>query len=180
MIARNGTVFFEAFHQVGWKETIISGWCWRILQNVVSTRRNCRASITKMYTSRDHRCVGSGLAIHSKDASGQPDEQGGRVYSLRTDQKRSLQELERVETNDYSTQIHRGGDNVWIGRGELSRGGCFSNDDPKLNRRLRKSFSGDKPRFQRELSLLVRAKVGEVLKHYRCRWWADRSTFDWC
>ena len=118
--------------------------------------------------------LGDGLAIHSKDASGQPDEQGGRVYSLRTDQKRSLQEFgERVKTNDYSdSDPPREAERVWIGfgRGELDFSRIdvgdrvFKNDDPKLNRRLRKSFSGDKPRFQRELSLLVRAKVGEVLK----------------
>ena len=58
--------------------------------------------------------LGDGLAIHSKGASSQPDEQGGRVYSLRTDQKRSLQEFGNgLRPMSTPTRIHRGRPSVY-------------------------------------------------------------------
>lgn len=113
--------------------------------------------------------LGDGIAIRGFDENNQVCEQGGRIYSIRTDQGASLKRLtvcsEGVSSDDPNQKI-------WIGfgRGELDLSKIrlgdrvFKNDDPQLNRRLRKSFSGEKPRFRRRLNLHVEARVGEPLR----------------
>ena len=123
--------------------------------------------------------LGDGLAIRGRGEAGEPMEQGGRVYSLKTDKRQSLKQTPvvngssregRERCNSISSDFVS--DLVWVGFGggeldfsRISRGDrVFKNDDPKLNRRLRKSFAGDKPRFQRQINLRVEALVGEVLR----------------
>jgi putative protease len=82
--------------------------------------------------------------------SGHPDqeEEGGRVY-----------------------EIHPQGDKVWLGfeHGRLHpdrihRGDkLWKTSDPELDRRLRQSFAGDQPRFQRPLTLEVHGAAGHPL-----------------
>ncbi len=105
---------------------------------------------------RSDIALGDGLAIR---VSGDGEDQGGRIYSLTTDQGESVKEAPADRF-------------VWIGFGsgeidysEIEVGATFfKNDDPKLNRRLRKSFAGEKPRFRRRIDLRIEARVGEVLK----------------
>jgi len=118
--------------------------------------------------------LGDGVAIRGKDESNHPWEQGGRVYSLRSEQKapasnKSSQIKDRYQLNAFHPEQ---GGAVWIGfgRGELDFSiitpgdRVFKNDDPKLNRRLRKSFAGEKPHYRKQLNLIVEARVGEPLR----------------
>ena len=122
--------------------------------------------------------LGDGLAIRGSDEHGEPSEQGGRVYSIKTDNRQPLKQTPAMAGNlkqdPLSVDSISHGvlpDPVWVGFGSgeldfsrISLGDrVFKNDDPKLNRRLRKSFAGEKPRFQRQLNLRVEAVVGEVL-----------------
>lgn len=121
--------------------------------------------------------LGDGLAIRGLDEENQSSEQGGRIYSLRTDTIASMKQttghLDRENTQNPSpTSGKKDIQMVWVGfgRGEIDfsriRLGdrIFKNDDPQLNRRLRKSFSGEKPHLRRRLNLHLEARVGEPLK----------------
>jgi U32 family peptidase len=95
--------------------------------------------------------------------AGRPDEkeQGGRVYAIHARGPETELEFGRGDI-DFS-RVHAG-DRVW------------KTSDPELDRRLRQSFAGDKPRFQRPLeieahgfegvplSLIARDKLGHVAK----------------
>ena len=84
--------------------------------------------------------LGDGLAIDCALMDGAEQQQGGRIYSL-TDSKGS--KCEDVSESQVA----------WIGfgRGEIewkvvqSGDSVFKNDDPKLNRRLRKTFTSTTP-----------------------------------
>ncbi len=100
--------------------------------------------------------LGDGLAILGKH--GQAD-QGGRIYELR----------------DSAGQMQKHiaeGDTAWIGfgRGEIDwstveQGALvFKNDDPKLNRRLRRTFTGDDPIRRRPIDISVVAETGKPLR----------------
>ncbi|MDB6038405.1 MAG: yhbU [Verrucomicrobiales bacterium] len=82
--------------------------------------------------------------------AGRPDqkEEGGRVYLL--DQRQGLASLAfGAEAVDF-TRIHKG-DKLW------------KTSDPELDRRLRQTFSGDTPKFQRPLNFEVHGALGTVL-----------------
>lgn len=95
--------------------------------------------------------------------SGHPDqkEEGGRVYKVNNRAGDGVLEFGRGDI-DFSRV--RSGDKIW------------KTDDPELNRRLRQSFMGDKPNFQRPiffeihgvegkpLTLVVRDEVGHVVQ----------------
>lgn len=97
--------------------------------------------------------LGDGIAISG--IHGQED-QGGRVYSLTDETGGSHKSLD-------SGQI------AWIGfgRGEIDWGAVsldatvFKNDDPKLNRRLRRSYAGEDPHQRQPLDIEVFARTGQ-------------------
>lgn len=103
--------------------------------------------------------LGDGVAITAirSDPSEQAME-GGRVYSLHTEWGQSEKTLEA-------------GHVAWIGFGadaidwDLVETGAevFKNDDPKLNRRLRQSFTSADPIRRRTIDLTVEAIVGKPL-----------------
>ena len=84
---------------------------------------------------------------------------GGRVYSIHTPSGGSRKQAIQGETVS-----------VGMGKGEIdwldvSIGTTvFKNDDPKLNRRLRQTFSGDDPNFRRPIDIEVEAIRGKPLR----------------
>lgn len=100
--------------------------------------------------------LGDGLAIRGP----QRDQvQGGRIYSLRDEAGSVRQEL----TN---------GELAWIGFGhgeiDWSRVGVgsivFKNDDPRLNRRLRRSYEGKTASHRQALDVTLFAEPGKPLR----------------
>lgn len=105
--------------------------------------------------------LGDGIAIVG-GGSNEPrndQQQGGRVYSL-------------VDEDDQKQKSVAAGESVWIGFGHgeidwtaVSVGATvFKNDDPKLNRRLRKTFTNIDPNPHQTLDMQVDAAVGEPLR----------------
>ena len=88
--------------------------------------------------------------------AGKPEEreEGGRVYEVHspksTAQSRQLVEL-RFGRGDVDFSRIRAGDKLW------------KTDDPELNRRLRQSFEGDAPKFQRPIEMEVHGLAGKPL-----------------
>ena len=88
--------------------------------------------------------------------AGKPEEkeEGGRVYEVQSSQSK-VQVSQSVELRfgqgniDFS-RVHVG-DKLW------------KTDDPELDRRLRKSFEGDSPKFQRSVEIEVYGLVGKPL-----------------
>ena len=88
--------------------------------------------------------------------AGKPEEkeEGGRVYEAQSS-KSKVQVSQSVELRfgqgdiDFS-RVHVG-DKLW------------KTDDPELDRRLRKSFEGDSPKFQRFIEIEVHGLVGKPL-----------------
>jgi U32 family peptidase len=88
--------------------------------------------------------------------TGKPEEkeEGGRVYKVQRP-KSKVQSSQSVELRfgggdiDFS-RVHVG-DKLW------------KTDDPELNRRLRQSFVGDKPKFQRPIEMEVHGLPGKPL-----------------
>ncbi len=98
--------------------------------------------------------LGDGLAIRCRDG-----DQGGRIYSLEDLQGRRLKEAAEAQT-------------VWIGfgHGEIDWAKVqhdavvFKNDDPKLNRRLRQSYSSEDPVRRQPVDISVLAETGNPLR----------------
>jgi putative protease len=82
--------------------------------------------------------------------AGRPDEdeEGGRVYEARPAGREHRLEFGRGDL-DF-TRIHTG-DKVW------------KTSDPELERRLRQTFAGEQPRFQRPLTLEISGRAGQPL-----------------
>ncbi|MGB7346533.1 MAG: DUF3656 domain-containing protein [Pirellulaceae bacterium] len=99
--------------------------------------------------------LGDGLAIHSSEDA----VQGGRIYEILDANGKSCKQLDE-------------GQNAWVGfgRDEINWNAVeldatvFKNDDPKLNRRLRQSYSGEDPEARQDLHLRVSAMVGKQLR----------------
>ncbi|HOW63697.1 MAG TPA: DUF3656 domain-containing protein [Candidatus Paceibacterota bacterium] len=83
--------------------------------------------------------------------AGQPDlpEQGGRVYSVKNRGPDSVLGFGR---GDIRFDRIQPGNRVW------------KTDDPALDRDLRRSFTGDRPRFTRPVSVQVHGRAGESLR----------------
>ena len=89
--------------------------------------------------------------------AGKPEEQeeGGRVYEIRKARKAESGNGQWVELRfghgdiDFS-RVHVG-DKLW------------KTSDPELDRRLRQSFEGDTPRFQRPIEIEVHGLAGKPL-----------------
>ncbi len=110
---------------------------------------------------RDSVVVGLAAPLKPGDGvvfdAGRPDEaeEGGRVYEIRT-----------LKSNaSTSTAVE-----LWFGRDDIHFGRVHAGDrlwktsDPELDRRLRQSFAGDTPRFQRPIDMEVRGTVGTPLE----------------
>jgi putative protease len=105
--------------------------------------------------------LGDGLAIRASQRSGvtPQQDQGGRIYVLRDRQGAACKRLEAGALG-------------WIGFGQSEidwsavhiDSVVFKNDDPRLNRRLRKTFSGSQPAERRRLDIRVVAITGEPLR----------------
>lgn len=104
--------------------------------------------------------LGDGLGIESTETGGSEQAmQGGRVYSLHTDEGEKRKSMSAGET-------------AWIGfgRGEIDwrsiepDAGIYKNDDPQLNRRLRRTFQGADPQTRRAIDFDVVAIAGQPLQ----------------
>jgi putative protease len=82
--------------------------------------------------------------------AGRPEEkeQGGRVYQIKNTQGRSTLTFGRGDI-DFS-KVHVG-DKVW------------KTSDPELDKRLRQSFEGDTPKFQRPITVEVHGAEGQPI-----------------
>ncbi|HXR49193.1 MAG TPA: DUF3656 domain-containing protein [Candidatus Limnocylindrales bacterium] len=88
--------------------------------------------------------------------AGQPEEteEGGRVYEV-------LSSKARVH-NSQSAELRFGHGDIDFSRVHVGDK-LWKTDDPELNRRLRQSFVGDKPKFQRPIEIEVHGLVGKPL-----------------
>ncbi len=82
--------------------------------------------------------------------AGHPDqpEEGGRVYTL---EARGAETLVGFGHDDLDFGRIHAGDRVW------------KTSDPELDRRLRQSFAGDQPRFQRPIKMEVHGQAGKPM-----------------
>ncbi len=99
--------------------------------------------------------LGDGVAIVAGE--GEPD-QGGRVYSIRVPGGGSVK---RAAAGERCRLGFGRGEIDWERVSETTT--LYKNDDPALNRRLRQSFAGERPRRPRPLDLQVIARAGETL-----------------
>ncbi|HEX3799357.1 MAG TPA: U32 family peptidase [Verrucomicrobiae bacterium] len=76
------------------------------------------------------------------------DEEGGRVYTL---EKRGAETLLGFGHGDLNYSRIRAGDKLW------------KTSDPELDRRLRQSFAGEKPLYQRAVAMEVHGEAGQPL-----------------
>jgi putative protease len=76
------------------------------------------------------------------------DEEGGRVYTL---EKRGVETLVGFGHGDLNYSRIHAGDKLW------------KTSDPELDRRLRQSFAGDKPQFQRPIAMETHGSAGQPL-----------------
>lgn len=79
----------------------------------------------------------------------QEKEEGGRVYQV---EQKGEQAAIKFGKRDVNLKRVRAGDKLW------------KTNDPELDRRLRQSFQGDRPQFQRPISVEVAGNVGEPLR----------------
>ena len=99
--------------------------------------------------------------------AGHPEEQeeGGRVYEVIPQRAAGIlpaEETKRAFRQDAGTTLR-------FGRGDVDFSHIhvgdklWKTDDPELNRRLRQSFEGDRPRFQRPIEVEVHGLAGRPL-----------------
>ena len=84
------------------------------------------------------------------ERAGHPDqaEEGGRVYAIKTTPSESLLEFGHDAVDFRRLHV---GDKIW------------KTSDPELDRRLRQTFAGEQPRFQRPLRLEVHGCGGQPM-----------------
>jgi putative protease len=85
--------------------------------------------------------------------AGRPEEpeEGGRVYEIRKPKAEGREAELRFGRGDVDFARVHVGDKLW------------KTDDPELNRRLRQTFAGDVPRFQRAVAMEVHGGAGQPL-----------------
>lgn len=98
--------------------------------------------------------LGDGLAIHGCKGA-----QGGRVYSLEDHKGRKQKRI----SADQIAWIGFGQGEIQWAQVELGAR-VFKNDDPRLNRRLRQTFSGKHPATRQWIDILVIAQPGQPLR----------------
>ncbi len=100
--------------------------------------------------------LGDGLAISGAKLG---DTQGARIYCLENDVRETADAMDAGQI----AWIGFGRDDIDFDRVELDTK-VFKTDDPKLNKRLRKSYSGDDPKHRTAVDITVSAKAGSPLK----------------
>ncbi|MCI0744349.1 MAG: U32 family peptidase [Verrucomicrobia subdivision 3 bacterium] len=157
----NGRALWEQSRydlEMGFSRGLFTGWFRGINnQQLVHARFGKKRGV---YLGAVSRVEGSRVAIHLEGPlkpgdgvvfdAGHPDrqEEGGRVYSI---DRRGGEALMAFGHGDVNLKrIHRG-DKVW------------KTSDAELDRRLRQSFAGDQPRFQRPIYVAVHGREGEPL-----------------
>lgn len=85
--------------------------------------------------------------------AGKPEEreEGGRVYEIRNPKSESLDAEIKFGRGDIDFSRIHVGDKLW------------KTDDPELNRRLRRTFAGDAPKFQRPIEMEIHGLAGKPL-----------------
>jgi U32 family peptidase len=96
--------------------------------------------------------LGDGIVFDA----GRPDEkeEGGRIYGIKNSKskiKNSEESVLEFGHGDIDFSRVRVGDKIW------------KTNDPELDKRLRQSFAGDAPRFQRPIEIEVHGGVGKLL-----------------
>ncbi len=113
------------------------------------------------------------------------DEEGGRIYEIRPQRAAGIRPAGLKQRGEICGQDARstfGEAELWFGHGDIDfrrvhvGDKLWKTDDPELNRRLRQTFEGEAPRFQRpvemevhgvadgRLTLIVRDELGHVAK----------------
>ena len=102
--------------------------------------------------------LGDGLSIGCKTTNGEGLQQGGRIYSLHNSNGDKTSEVSESEVawlgfgwGEIDWQLVQPGDRV------------YKNDDPRLNRRLRRTFTSADPVRRQPLRMEVQAIVGQPL-----------------
>ena len=104
--------------------------------------------------------------------AGRPDleEQGGRVYEIRNPKSEARKQTAASDIRHPASGIGRAPEvRLTFGHGDIDFSRIHVGDkvwktsDHELERRLRRSFAGDQPKFQRPLDLEVSGRVGEPL-----------------
>ena len=98
--------------------------------------------------------LGDGLAIHGREG-----DQGGRIYSL---EDRSGEKRKEMSAGQVAWIGFGHGEIQWL-QVEIAAT-VFKNDDPKLNRRLRQTFSGEDPVGRQSIDMTVVAETGGPLR----------------
>jgi len=90
--------------------------------------------------------------------AGRPEEkeEGGRVYEIQTPKSGSRTAELRFGYGDIDFSRVRVGDKIW------------KTNDPELDKKLRQSFAGDAPKFQRPITLEVHGLTGKPLTLIAC------------
>jgi putative protease len=110
---------------------------------------------------RDSVVVGLAAPLKPGDGvvfdAGRPEEaeEGGRVYEIRS--------LKSSASTSAAVELRFGRDDIHFGRVHAGDK-LWKTSDPELDRRLRQSFAGDTPRFQRPIDMEVRGTVGTPLE----------------
>jgi putative protease len=99
--------------------------------------------------------------------AGRPDEkeEGGRIYEIQKPkpEKRALKsEGQNPKTDDRRVEVRFGYGDIDFSRVRVGDK-VWKTNDPELDRRLRQSFAGEVPRFQRPLEMEVHGLVGRPL-----------------
>jgi U32 family peptidase len=93
--------------------------------------------------------------------AGKPEaeEEGGRVYKVK---KRSGAGARHATLNTEHVEIHFGHGDIDFNRVHVGDR-LWKTSDPELDRRLRQSFAGDTPKFQRAIDMEVHGLAGQSL-----------------
>jgi U32 family peptidase len=102
--------------------------------------------------------------------AGRPDqkEEGGRVYEVRAP-KTQRERNERRVAGRQDLVAQRGETMLAFGRGDIDfrrvQAGdrLWKTDDPEMDRRIRQTFAGNQPQFQRPIRLEVHGTVGQPM-----------------
>ncbi len=81
------------------------------------------------------------------------DEEGGRIYEIKNS---------KLEKQNAGTELRFGRGDIDFSRVHIGDR-LWKTDDPALNRRLRQSFAGDTPKFQRPVEMEVHGAAGGPL-----------------
>ncbi|TVP97584.1 MAG: U32 family peptidase [Planctomycetaceae bacterium] len=136
----------------------------RLVPGTESAKRGVNAG--RVVSARGNRVIarldvpialGDGLAFDGDRVAGR--QQGGRVYGLRV--RGGLDAVERVEVGEVEIEFGRGKIDAEQIQPDAR---VWKNDDPELNRRLRRTFTANDPLYRRPIDIRFIAKAGEPLR----------------